>query len=89
MSASKLPTITMNDWLKAEEQVKTAAAKPRPIGSITPQEYAEVRGCGAANAQKLLRDMVIAGLATREKWRNGMSGTRYYYQLKPQGKHTK
>lgn len=78
----KLPEITMTDWINAEAEMKNASCQSRPPGSITPQEYSEARGCGKENAQKLLREMVEAGLATRQKWYNGVSGTRYLYLLK-------
>lgn len=80
----KLPELTMNDWLEAEREMKRAAQQPRPPGSITPDEYAAIRGVGRANAQKILKEMCECDppRATRQKWNNGMSGTRYIYQLK-------
>ncbi len=81
--SKKLPEITMSDWLQAESEMKVAARQPRPPGSITPDEFAVVRGVGRANAQKILKEMCEAGMATRQKWNNGMSGTRYLYMLNP------
>ncbi len=81
----KLPEITMSDWQQAEEDMRRDSLPIRPPGSITAEEYAAFRGFCPANAQKVLKEMCEAGKATRQKWRNGLSGTRYLYQLKKNG----
>ena len=83
---SKLPEITMADWMAVEETMRLSAVQPRPHGSITAVEYAAHNGCTYEWAQRRIKAMVGAGLATRLKWRNGASGVHYVYILKPKSK---
>ncbi len=75
----------MSAWLQAESEMKIATCQPKPPGAITPDEYAVVRGIGHSAAQKILKDMCECDppKATRQKWNNGLSGTRYLYVLIP------
>ncbi len=80
----KLPEITINDWLNAEEAVKQSKIMRRPTG-FTAEEYSGVRGCTVPTARRYLLDMFHAGLATRIKWHNGNQGGVFVYNLKRNG----
>ncbi len=81
----KLPEITLNEWLEAEEVVRRSRIIPKPDG-FTSEEYARARGCTIPTARRYLLDMLHTGLATRIKWHNGNQGGVFVYQLKRNGK---
>jgi hypothetical protein len=77
----KLPEISIDEWLKAEETLRASLNEPQPKGYITPDDYASMRGCTPCNARKILAQLVNAGLAERIKWlANGH--VRFVYKLK-------
>lgn len=72
---------SLPDWLEAEEESKNN--EPQPEGSITVEQYAELRGCSVIRARVILSELRQKGLARSEKWATGRSGTRNVYWLKP------
>lgn len=77
----KLPEITMNDWLEAEQTMKRENIPPRPEG-ITVDEYAQARCASVVTARRILLDLFRSGKATRARWCNGNQSGVYVYQLK-------
>lgn len=64
----KVPEITINEWLKAEETFKASRMEPQPKGYITVENYASMKGCGIAHANRTLSTLWKAGIADRIQW---------------------
>lgn len=72
----KLPDITLNDWLEAEQSAGLAE-RARPKNSVTIEEFAKLTGRRYRTAQTALKALVDLGFATREHW----YGHRNFYVL--------
>lgn len=79
----ELPTITINEWLQAEQDLAMNRAEPQPGGSMTAEQYALATGRSMGHARKVLVELVNVGKATRQRWHSGTSGPRFVYTLTP------
>ncbi len=71
----------MDDWLAAEQEVNLARLQPKPPGTVTTEEYANLRGCSQVRAGEILRLMHKVGKVTKQPWLNGKNGRTYVYGL--------
>lgn len=62
------PDIFIEEWLEAERQLGPIGIGLQPDGSVTPEQYADMRNLPLHRAQRILRSMVRSGLARRERW---------------------
>jgi hypothetical protein len=76
----RVPEITVDDWLKAEEEVRIKG-EAKPKGSITVEEYSKMRQLSPSRSQTILNIMCKAGVARCERWANGTNGCRKVYWL--------
>src|SRR5947207_14219061 len=79
LSGMKLPTITIADWLAAEQEARKP--DPQPEGSVTAAQYASMIGRAWSRARARLDELVIAGAARKERWYNGRQGITNVYIL--------
>ena len=75
----KLPDITMKDWLDAEAQYQAQCKvkPPQPKGSITVEQFAEMKGIKYSRARSILCEMMESGAVSRKSW----YGSRWVYVL--------
>lgn len=57
-----------NIWQQIESTFRKKDLTPQPKGSITTEQFAQMRGISSSHAKCLLREMYSAGLATRDRW---------------------
>jgi hypothetical protein len=73
--------ISVSEWLEAEARMRGAQYQTKPAGSITTEEYAQMRGISNKHAQAILRSLFMAGEAKREKWKSGAGALKMVYWL--------
>jgi hypothetical protein len=73
--------ISVGEWLEAEARMRGAQYQTKPAGSITTEEYAQMRGISNKHAQAILRSLFMAGEAKREKWKSGAGALKMVYWL--------
>jgi hypothetical protein len=79
---SKLPTISVSEWLQAEEEFRQESMPPQPKGSVTSEQYSNMLGCASSTGRLRLKAMFAAGKVTRERWKCGINSYCYVYWIK-------
>ncbi len=79
---SKLPEISISEWIEAEERMRQKPYAVRPKGSITTREYAESTGRSLPQAGKVLLALFHQGEADRQLCRRPTGGREFVYLLK-------
>jgi hypothetical protein len=74
--------ISVSEWMEAEARVRGARTQPQPGGSVTTEQYAQIRGICKKHAQAILRSLFMAGEARRENWRSGGAVKMVYWLVK-------
>jgi hypothetical protein len=73
--------ISVSEWMEAEARMTRDQSRPRPAGSITVQEYAQMRGVTRSHARVILQSLCMAGEARVEKWLPGRKPPTMVYWL--------
>jgi hypothetical protein len=79
-----MKSISVQEWIQAEEKLKLLAREPQPKGSITVEQFSKLTNPPRAlsTSRQILLEMKRQGLATSQPWRNGLRGTCHVYFLK-------
>lgn len=70
----------LKQWLKAEADIRQKPI-PQPKGSLTVEQFAELRGLSPSRSQSILGRLCTHGKARSERWVNGLNGCRKVYWL--------
>jgi hypothetical protein len=74
--------ISVSEWLEAEARMRGVRTQPQPVGSVTTEQYAQIRGICKKHAQAILRSLYLAEEARRENWRSGGAVKMVYWLVK-------